>query len=179
MKTSTKRSLSLFLSVILLIAALAVYAKFIRAEYRTVRDLRASLAAKSNLLASQKIMISQVENLIAQYKGAVRLQETVSLALPDQAAAASVLQQINAISRVSGLLPQSITLNELAIKPGALGTVEVNLKLIGSYEGVKNFLRSLETNVRVMDLKKLSIAPAGKPKENLYSYSVVLDTYYQ
>ena len=55
--------------------------------------------------------------------------------------------------------------------------IQINLRLAGTYESFKAFLERIETNIRVMDLVRLSIVP-GK-SGTTYSYDVVVHTYYQ
>lgn len=188
MKTTTKRSLSLLGSILFLIAALVIYANFIRSAYIEALALRGTLNAKTNLLTNQKTIIAQVQGLIAQYQGTSKLQDTISLALPNGEEVAPIFQQINAIAKGNGLSIQTFNLNLLALKPAPvklsfvrnLGTIQVTLKLFGPYQNIKNFLKGLETNVRVMDLVDLRIENAGSGKnESLHNYTVVFDTYYQ
>ena len=54
MSSSTKRSTSVLLSLLFLVGALAVYANFVRPEFKEVQQLRAMLAAKTQLLENQK-----------------------------------------------------------------------------------------------------------------------------
>jgi len=187
MKTTTKRSFSLLGSIVFLIAGLVIYANFIRTEYKRALDLRGQLAAKNQLLADQKKVIMQVQDLINQYKGTTQLQDMVSLALPSGEEVAPIFQQINAIAKGSGLITQAFGLNTLAFKPAAtqqpfaknLGTIQITLKLFGPYQGLKNFLQAIESNVRVMDLSEIRLDSAAKPGQDAYNFSVVLNTYYQ
>lgn len=180
MSPSTKRSTSMLLSVLFLVAALTVYANFVRPEFKDVQQLRAALAAKTQIFENQKTIISQIQNLLAQFKGTVQLQQTVNMALPPTEDAAAVFQQIQAIANASGLVIQAFGLNPLALSPTKLGSIRATLRLIGSYNGIKKFLQSLETNVRVMDLVSLRVEQAGtKPNQDVYTYTVVFNSYYQ
>ena len=171
MKASTKRSLSLIGSALLLIGAAVLYTSAIKPAYRNIQQLRASLIAKTNLFNEQKEIISRVKALLNQYQSAARLQETISLALPPDEAVAPLFQQVFAISQASGIKIQSFGLTAEAIKPDGLGTLKLNLGLQGSYESLKSFLQSIETNIRVMDVTQL-----GTQKD---LHSVSLTTYYQ
>ena len=179
MSSSTKRSTSVLLSLLFLVGALAVYANFVRPEFKEVQQLRAMLAAKTQLLENQKTIIAQIQNLLDQFKGAVQLQQTVSMALPTNEDAAAIVQQINAIANANGLVVQAFGLNPLALSPTKLGSVRGTLRLIGAYDGIKKFLQSLETNVRVMDLVSLRLEQGSKANQDVYAYTVVFNAYYQ
>ena len=53
----------------------------------------------------------------------------------------------------------------------------MSLTLSGNYSEIKSYLGSLETNVRVMDVKRLSLN-GGTEGETL-SYDIVVNAYYQ
>lgn len=193
MKASTKRALSLIVSAGLVLASLFMYATFIRPEYAAINNLRGELTSKAELLGQQKSSITQVQKLIAQYQGVVKLGESLSLALPEGEAVSSLMAQINAISQASGLTVQSVGVSYLPMKPSAVklslargvGSLKLDLKLLGSYASLKNFLQSLETNIRIMDLKSLKIDPVQSgtqskaTTQDLFTYTMSVETYYQ
>jgi len=179
MKPRTKRTISLLTSVLFLVSALAIYVNLVQPAYQDVQRLRGTLQAKTNLLARQKTIISQVQNLLAQFKSATQLQETVSLALPNNEASSALFHQIQAIARASNLTLDSIAFNLLSLKSGKLGTIQTTLRLSGNYAGIKTFLNAIETNVRVMDLVNLKLEQSTKPNQDLYGYTVALNAYYQ
>lgn len=179
MKTSSKRILSILLTGLFFLLALIFYVNLVRPEYADIQSLRASLAAKSNLFDEQKEIISNVKNLLSQYESAAQLQETVSLAMPLDEGIAELFQQIFTLSQISSLSIQSFNLKTLALKPNNLGTIQVDLRFVGPYGGLKTFLRSSETNIRVMDLSNLRIQPTGKPEQDFYRYDLTINAYYQ
>ena len=193
MSASTKRALSLIFSAGLVVASLFIYATLISPEYADVKNLRGELSSKSNLLNNQKISIDQVTKLFAQYQSAAKLGESLSLALPEDESISSIMAQINAISQASGLAVQSVGLNYLPAKPAAItltsakgiGSLKLDLKLSGPYSGFKNFLQSLETNIRIMDMQSLKIDPAQSSaqsragSQDYFNFTLSVITYYQ
>lgn len=187
MKATTKRALSILISAALLVMALVFYAILIRPEYAIISGLRGQLASKSTALEDETNAISQVRNLISQYQGVAKLGDTLSLALPSEEAVSEVVAQINALTRLSGLTVQSLGIAYFPIKPSAtklsfvkgVGTLRLNLKLFGSYAGLKNFLGGLEKNIKIMDVKTLKIEQLGKTGQDLFSHTLEVDTYYQ
>ncbi len=187
MKATTKRALSILVSAGLLVMALVVFTVLIRPEYAAISGLRGQLASKSTALEDETNAIGQVRNLISQYQGVAKLGDTLSLALPQEEAVSDVVAQINALTNFSGLTVQSLGIAYLPIKPSTIklsfvkgvGTLKVNLKIFGTYEGLKTFLGELEKNIKVMDVKTLKIDQVGKAEQNLFSYTLAVDTYYQ
>ncbi|MDP3901898.1 MAG: type 4a pilus biogenesis protein PilO [bacterium] len=171
MKASSKRSLSLLASAALLIGALVFYANFISPEYDNIQELRGNLAAKTKLFDGQKEIIDRVSDLLSQYQSAARLQEIISLVLPLGADTASLFQQIYSLGQNSGLQMISLSLSQPSSDSSGLGMVRINLGLRGSYNALKSFLQTLETNIRIMDVNHLTI------RDDTYNLSV--DAYYQ
>ncbi len=178
MKPSAKRAISLLISVVLFVVALVIYALLIRPAYDEIVKLRGVLVGKQDLLKEQRGAIDRVNTLVEQYQGTGNLQEIVNLSLPDNEELSSVFSQLYAIARFTGANIEVFGVQPLALKPvkagtlmKSLGTLRVNLRLSGSYEAFKNFVRGLETNIRVMDV--ISAKKEGD------AHNLVVDAYYQ
>jgi len=194
MRATTKRALSLLLASSSLVASLVIFTTLILPEYRVVTRLRGELASKSDLLEKQQTAITQVQGLIAKYQGVAKLGESLSLALPNEESVASIMAQINAISRSSGVVIRSVGISyPPPTKPKTarkrpdrrvssardIGTLKLELDIVGNYSAIKKFLKFLETNIRIMDTRSLTINQAGKSDQDIYNYSITVDTYYQ
>jgi Tfp pilus assembly protein PilO len=187
MKASAKRALSLLLSGALMVASLIVFGTLVRPEYEIVLQLRNELASQSNLLIETQGDISRVQSLKAQYQNSERIIGSLNSSLPEQELIANLMSQINAISQSSGIATRSIGISYLPVRPSAVqlsfargvGTLRLDLLSVGSYSSLKRFLQLLETNVRVMDVNTLSLDVAASPTQDVYNYSITVDTYYQ
>ena len=187
MKASTKRALSLILAMGLIVASVAVFAVLIKPEYQNIQNLRAILYSKTGMVEVEQKAIGQVQNLIADYKGTAKLGEQLSLALPTEESVSSVMSQLNAIAQLNNILIQGVGIEYLPIKPSptklssakGLGTLRLDLKLFGPYSSFKSFLGDMEKNVRIMDLKTLKIEQAGKSNNDVFFFTLGVDTYYQ
>jgi Tfp pilus assembly protein PilO len=185
MKSSTKRALSLLATAILLIAALVVYAAMIRPAYGEIVELRGALFARRALFAEQEAAINKVLSLIEQYQGAGRLQDVVSLSLPETEALSGVFGQLNAMAKANNIGIEVFGVQRLPIRPSGndlirgLGTLRLSVRAVGSYESFKGFLNNIETNIRVMDMAGFKIEPAGLSTQNVFIHNLTIDTYYQ
>ena len=183
MKTSTKRILSIGLAGLFFIGTLVVYASFIRPQMDQISEKRALSLSKETLFNNQKTAVSEVQKLIAKFQSIVKLEEAVSLALPIGENTTQVLNQIQAIVRMS-----QVGLRSLALKPEAfessreplakrLGVLIVNLAVDGTYENIKSFIRSLEINVRIANIKNMTVTPFIGTEN--YSLALSVEVYYQ
>lgn len=196
MKQQTKRFLSIVLAVFFLVFALVLYANFIRAAYGEAQGKRREQLSREAFLEGQRQAIGKVQNLISSLQGGKisQLRDTISLALPLEQDAAGVIGQINGLIRNNEVELQSITFSppraegkravitgtespEALIK--AVGSMQFTLKFTGSYADFKNFLEDLETNIRIIEVRNLGIAPSGRVSDNIYSYDLTVVSYYQ
>jgi|SRR3989344_6850662 len=188
MKTSAKRFFSLIGSLALLVATIFVFSALLRPAYREINQLRGDLASRSELLENQLRIVGEIGNLLDQYQSLAGTKEAISLALPNQEDYPTLMNQINALARTSGLNLSGVGINLLPYRQTAtalegsnvpvVSVIQLNLTLRGSYQALKSFLGTLETNIRVMDLVSLSIAPSQLGGQD-YSFSVVVNAYYQ
>ncbi len=185
MKTSTKRILSIGSAGLLFIGILVVYTALIRPELSEVAQKRALLVSKQTLFTNQKNAVSQVQALIGRFQSLAKLQETVSLALPQQENVTQVLNQIQSIANLSKVELGTFSIRPLAFEAAKqplirrLGSLEISLTLTGPYENLKQFLKSLETNVRVINVRELHLVPAPTPQIENFSLTLTVETFYQ
>lgn len=190
MKASSKRILSILASGFFFIMAVVIYALFIRPEYDNVQRLRSEVASRAQAVEQQKDVVKQIQRLLQEYQGVARLQETLSLALPQESGVAEALNQLNGAAQIGGLAIQSAGVQSLAIRPSSasiksakgIGTLRFNAKISGDYDQIKRFLQMLETNIRLMDVKSLKIESGVDPTQKSvqkYLYNITVDVYYQ
>jgi len=188
MKDSSKRLFGLLASLALLAGSFFVFVSFIRPEYARINQLRGDLASKEETYENQSKIIDEVKSLLEQYESISGLREAVSRAIPNEEDYATAINQIGSLARVSGLVLESIephlvtpkgttSLSTQTSSLPVLRTLQMNLKLVGSYDAFKTFLERIETNIRVMDTANITILPSVSA--NNYAYTVVVKAYYQ
>jgi len=187
MKSSSIRFINLTISLALLLATIFVYSILLRPAYQEINQLRGDLASKSDILDNQTRVVEKVKELLDEYQGFSSLKQAVSLTLPNSEAYPDLINQISGLSRASNLNLDSISLNPLpynesfSLSNGNVPVVEimqVTIDLTGSYESLKTFLQTIETNIRVMDLVRLTITPDSQTGGD-FSYNLVINAYYQ
>ncbi|MEE8131878.1 MAG: type 4a pilus biogenesis protein PilO [Candidatus Paceibacterota bacterium] len=186
MKASTKRLISIAVSIFLFIVALIVYTSFIKPAYGDIGEKRSELAAQQEVKEQLELAVEQVQKLLAEYQDIGLLQETISSILPTEQIVPQAIAQVTGLAENNFLSIQSLTLRQLAIKPSidsklikGLGTLRFDIRLAGNYESLKTFLKQLESNIRLMDLVDLKIESVGVPGQNIFLYTIMVDTYYQ
>jgi Tfp pilus assembly protein PilO len=189
MKASTKRALSILFSVFFLIVTVIIYTNLIIPELGEIGRLRGEIASKSQTYNVQKNAVSQVAEIVNQFANAQELQKTLSFAMPIKVNISDALNQWYAISKTSEVNVNGldIQVKNLIKKPAnpllkGRGSIVVNLEAVGTYDALKEFLGSLETNSRLVTVKSFSFSPLGGAVSSagpLYSLKLEVETYYQ
>lgn len=186
MKSSTKRIFSILAAVILLVGAAFIYASLIKPAYVEIQKKRAELAAQKSARNKLEAAVNQIKKLLVEYQDAKLIQETVSAILPVEQMLPQSLAQITGLAENSGLFIQSLGSQPLSIKPSVnpklikgVGTLRFNIRLAGSYESFKSFLNQMANNIQLMDLTDLKMEPVGGSNQNIFLYTITVDTYYQ
>lgn len=195
MKQSAKRLASSIISIFLLVGTFVVFFNFLQPAYREVSELKSRLLSLEEFRVEQGAALQDIQALIGAYNQSREIRDTVSLALPLTPSLADAVAQMNGLVINNNLSAQfyglsavsepviseetrrSLGAENIVVQP--VSPISFNLRLTGSYEDFKNFLKQLETNVRVFDVKTLSLQPAGKPEEDFYAYDLTVATYYQ
>lgn len=192
-------------SLLLLVAAIIIFFNFSKPMYESVQTIKKEQVKLQNFINSQKSTIAQVQKLIDSYQSDLELQndqKALQLSLPIDSEVASALIQLSGLTSLnpgSNLNLQSISISDVtpkASKPASnqvsaqlsnqetalvkpINKISFEVSVTGSYLNFKNFLKTLETNIRLFDVESVSLTPFGKLSSGLYNYSVRVVAYYQ
>jgi hypothetical protein len=219
MKQSAKRLLSMVFSLLFIIAAFVCFFDLVQPAYGTVQTLRGQLAGEVQSFNFEQAEVTQAQNLIDSHNQENQGTGSVGVAIPDGEDMAGAMAQAEGIAANNGVSITSIGVSApglarqsspsagpgqepssteassgmSAVKP--LGNFSLNIAGSASYENFKSFLDQVETNIRIFDLKTLSLNPApavipvltGKnasgavssSSRDMFDYQMTLQTYYQ
>jgi len=209
MKQNQKRFSSLILAVLFLIAAMIIFFDLLQPAYGDLQMLKGKDLSEQNFIDNEQQLVTQVKGLIASYDGQASGQQSVALALPVGQNIAAALAQISGLASVNNIALKNISISSQApqaqpaapataagatggiasaaaggaiVKP--LGTISFQVTADGSYEGFKNFIQGIENNIRIFDLKSVTIhsdpVSFGKvSNQDNFSYDLSISTYYQ
>lgn len=189
----------MLVSLTFLIAAFIVYFDVVSPAYGDMQALRGKAASEQNILLQEASTTQQVQQLVASYKSESQTAGTVALALPSEEDISGALNQIYGIAGTNNIniLTMNIALAPVIassttemdvsapsiVKP--LDSISFAIEANGSYEDFKNFLSELETNIRIFDMKNISIQPAQSAPQNAannqdnFNYELTIVAYYQ
>ena len=189
---------------ILLISICAVlFFTYIVPEYKEVKLLKAQVVEYDNALDNSKELQQKRDEILSSYNSITLInKERINRLLPD----------LNEDSSTSGSVALILEIDEIAIQNGIkitnLGftspmsvgvksensdvtssindysTSEISFKTQSSYSNFLVFMKDLEKNLRVVDIKSVSFSAPKPSRENLnintslFEYSVVLQAYW-
>jgi len=177
----------------MMFVAIIVYVNFTVPAYTELDGRRAELNSLDELYSRKEKAIADVQNVLKDYDSDQKLkglQDVISSSLPNNPEQSEILNQIRAIAGVNQLALTDLSLNVSSvqsvsaratttqlIKPVA--AISAQFKVIGYYADIKGFISSLENNLRIMDVRSVTIDPLGKPDQDYYRADLTVITYYQ
>ena len=196
MKQSTKKLISMVTALVFLIAAFVFYFDLIVPAYGDMQMLKGKELSEQDFFSQESNTIQQVQKLIAAYESQSQAQSMVALSIPSGQDISGALNQIYGIAALNNISVQnmSISLSSVLPKSGSsvtnassplvkpMGSVSFAVAAGGSYEDFKNFLSEIETNVRIFDVKNLSVQPvlqSGSTIKDAFNYNLTIMAYYQ
>ena len=184
MNPALKRLIGVSLSLTFFLGAIVMFFALVVPTSSEIQELRGERNALSGLLEGESSRIEAVRKLFEEYGSVTTLQNTLARALPANEDVPSVINQIQGIAKASGITINSINISLPAIKAvkdetviRPLGEVQITVTLSGDYNAIKTYLRAIETNVRIMDVKRLDLQ--GGTESGPLTYNIVVNAYYQ
>ncbi|MFA4999665.1 MAG: hypothetical protein WC519_02995 [Parcubacteria group bacterium] len=184
MKESTQRLLVSLGSLVLLAAALYVYAALIRPQYAVIQELRGKRQTITTLLADYETAVQEKNKVLARFESISGLQESFSEVVPPKENIPSLLNQLYGLAKLNDITIDSIEFQELPIQTTTAkslvkpyGTVQATVRCASKYDDMKKYLSAIETNVRLLNVVSLNVTGGFQTNPTL-SYTVTVEAYY-
>ena len=194
MKPSAQRLLSLVIALAMIFAAIVIYFNLTMPEYDSADIVRGDVYARQEFVDGQKSAIEQVQKLIADYSSNSGLKNTISMALPFDINEAGIFHTIRGLAELNRMAIKSFSISQPAaqnigntfsgvgsstavVRP--VGIINFQFRVAGAYEDFKSFLGNLETNIRIFDLRSITVAPSDDADRNNYEFDIGATAYYQ
>jgi Tfp pilus assembly protein PilO len=184
MRTSTKRILSILFSGIFFIGAIYMFTGPVQEEMKTINKKRAEVATKKSLNSKNTQVFEQAKKLMAELQN-IKGSNTIALAIPDGEQAVSALRQIESIGKSANVKFKTINFKSItprsSLQPDLkkLSVLEVEVSVVGGYLNLKDFLKKIESSVRVANVKTMSYKPGTDTKVGEDAVDVTIEMYYQ
>ena len=155
-------------TIIILVIALILFFLFAWPKYQESLSLETALAQKQaeyNGQAAYHTNLSQLLSKIEEHKDVLN---TISSALPNTFALAPIVYFFQKTGTQSGVMVRSVSFSQgsaPSTRPAAatatpiIKDVSLTINFMGNYQGLKNFISTLETSARIFEISAISLVP--------------------
>lgn len=180
----------LALPIILIGAAVGLFALYTNGAYQDIKGLQAQVGAFEQALSTAKSLRQQRDTLISKRNtfSAENVQKLERI-LPDNVDNIRFVIDINNIAARHNLSLKNVSLGALsdgksdrgALAVGSsgdpVGSVEISFGLTASYDEYQVFLQDLEHSLRIVDVEKISFKPTTA-NATVFDFSMTIKTYW-
>jgi Tfp pilus assembly protein PilO len=140
-------------------------------KYQEFRQSSINLDVESEKVKKKKDYISELENNLNNLANYQEEMLKINSALPLGYSASSLFSFVQKIASESGLIITAADLSETSssaprqtTEPGStqIDRMDINVTITGGYASFENFLSSVYKNSRLVEIKKIDIAPVDK-----------------
>lgn len=181
-KTPSKLFTDYYGTIFLLLIALYVAAGFfvIKPKIDYNKQLDVDTQALRQEIENEKFYFDGLSRSVAAAQAiSPEVLDRVDKALPREVSVSELLVILSGAARISQVeLNNLVFENSSAVVPGTKGPLPLNITMsvgANNYLEVKNFLRVLETSLRIFDVQNINVTGLDQEKTN---FSVQLKTYY-
>jgi muconolactone delta-isomerase len=172
--------------IILIIAAIGIFAFFTNGEYQHVKALQSDIAGYDAALGKSQQVLKKRGELQAKYaQFAASDLDALSKLLPDHVDNVQLILDINGIARKHNMAISKIKIDQASqtnakdsvVGPSskAYSSILVSFRTQAPYADFMSFIKDLEVGLRLVDITDLSFKEGQK---DLNDYSVTLKTYW-
>ncbi len=147
--------------------------------YDRVSDLDVAIKEREDLLNSRNAIIANIRELNKEYQKRISDIAKLSAIVPSKKSVAEVLSALNDMTTRNGvgLVNSSITGQKSNDNINPYDLLALDMNLNGSYIALTNFLKALESNLRLVDISSIDAA-TGSGKSAALNFVVKGNAYY-
>jgi len=177
--------------LISLFVAIGVVVLLILPAYSDIKSKKEDFKQREEEFNKKQELVLKVKELLGKYNDRIVDFDNLNLAIPSgNPATPDLLVNLNAISSSAGMVMENIDIKSAASAlagrtsraASASGqsaqnfkTASISLTLAGTYDSLKNYLRLLEDNLRIIDISSIEF----ETKEGVFEFSIEMRAYYQ
>lgn len=167
--------------VLLVIILLAVF-ELIMPLFNQVSVAQVELRQLMSQEKDAQAVIDKIKDLNADYEAMKEETARIDVLLPDKEDLATIITSLEAMAGENGLLLESISFAPPASPLVATSeaswwkNLSLQVSASGSYLSFKNFLQSVEKNMRLMEVKSTRLT--SQEKDRQFKINIDLETHY-
>jgi Tfp pilus assembly protein PilO len=170
-------------SIVLILGSIIVGYFVMFPRWTAYTQAKAALSVQQDQQTNLKLAQSQLNSFLAQYKQHTQDAATLNQALPlSQDQLYNVLNDLDTLSKQSGMtigtlsVVDSAQADQLGASANAIQPVNLDFTTSGTYPAFKNFLTTLESNLRIIDVNSLNLSSSDSGN---MTFDLKFTTYYE
>lgn len=169
----------------MIIASVAGFVIFIAPRYTSVQDLRAEQKEYDTALANARELQAKREELLAKFNEFDTSDvEDLEKLLPDNIDNVKLIIELDSLASQYGMALQDVSVldneptgEDILIEENLpYGTVGIEFSVTGPYNRFVDFIKNVETSLRLIDVKEITFQTSTLTSN--YQYNVEVQTYW-
>lgn len=174
------------ISIIVIIISLAAFVFIVKPQYTEIKDIEKKGQELEQVLVNAKKLQSLRDSLLSKRKefsnsDIARLEKLI----PESADNVKLIIEFQKIAEEYNLSLETVsaqrdeengsTNQNFDIETRDYGVITLDFSIAGSYDNFVSFLSAIENNLRITDLRTLSISPG---EGDQYGFTITIETYW-
>lgn len=176
-------------SIIVIVVSLGLFIFFVKPQYTEVKEMEQQSTELEGVLKNARKLQQLRDELLEKQQNITasdisRLEKLI----PENSDNVKLVLEFQNIAEQYGLEIQTASSSKNDDEEGVgqtfdvetkdYGIITIDFTLEGGYQSFVDFLRSIEENLRISDIKNLSITASNNDQIDSYIYTLSLDTYW-
>ncbi len=179
------------ISIVVIVASLAAFGLVVKPQYKHIKELETKDTELERVLVNARKLQSLRDGLLAKRKNlSNRDIRKLEKLIPESADNVKLIIEFENIADQYGLeiqtassqkndsekLGKRVSSQNFDIETRDYGVISLDFNLIGGYSSFVNFLSDIESNIRVTDVRNLSINSGDD--SGSYEFALTIETYW-
>lgn len=185
----------LILPLILILIAGAIFWWFVLDIWGNIQTAWDVIEKNQKVLVERQHLAENLKKLVAQYQERIQDVAKINQIVPSDPAIADLLVMLESLASENALQFTGVDFNLIRpvggpaasqianVTPAGLQVVQISAKVKGSYVNFLNYLKTIETNIRLLDTASVTfnVPPpaAGVFTAGSIEFLLVINAYYQ
>ncbi len=178
------------ISIIVIVLSIATFVFVVQPQYDSIKEMEKQEKELERVLSNARRLQSLRDSLLDKRQSIAEADvRRLEKLIPESAENIKLILEFEQIAEKYDLKIQAASASEGSTEDGAevqgqrfdietndYGVITLDFTIDGSYQDFISFLQSIEQNLRITDIRSLSISPSED--DSAYSFQISIDTYW-
>ena len=141
-----------------------------------IQKQRGEVLATKEILKQKKAAVEKFGEVAEKYQSLSSETQKLDKIISSDANLPRLLLQLETLAMNNGMIMEDVSFGIVKSGKGGIGTVPINLKVLGSYNSFKNYLEAVSKSLPLIDIETINFSSKDR-EEEIYSFSLTINTY--